>query len=715
MRMYWGINAMTTEFTWIPIYTELARRLLDWESRQSELIACLDRLRKQGYKVTPLNDRDKEGAVFLLQEIDPFTILGSFNRQTRDEERMAILKGICELLGATNPAPQDFNGIPVLNNQRSWFIAYQFKRGRDDVKMLWHVFRLAMADNPLDNPEFSSAFDEALNIWGVATNLTMALYWIRPDTFVNLDNLNRDYLGIELPSSGLTAAFYISCVEKVRAMGRPLPEISYDAWMAANLREHAPPREPLLQPTVEHDYWLVGAYWYDFDPPDQTERFLAEGIWQNGYKDRYLKEVNSIKVGDRIAIKSASTQKNDLPFDARGNTVSRMSIKAIGTVVANRGDGRSIEVEWEPEFRAKEWYFYTDRRTILHVRLDDAYEFKDHAKQLVDFIWNGKEQDYTWFAERWWGSALVSGPEDKIDVVEPEPYGIDDIVASGVFLTKPELSEALDRLRSKKNLILQGAPGVGKTFLARKLAYALMEEQSPDRLEMVQFHQSFSYEDFVRGYRPLPDQPGSFGLQDAMFYKFCKRAADDPERDYVFVIDEINRGNLGQIFGELLMLIEADKRGPEFAVQLVYHKSNEPRFFVPANVYLIGLMNLADRSLAIVDYALRRRFAFLTLTPQYGSPMFESWLVDRQLSAELASLIVERMTTLNQEIGEDPLLGANYAVGHSFFCPKGTDFSGLTRQWFDAVVRTEILPLLREYWFDNPMRVQLLQEGLLAK
>ena len=242
-----------------------------------------------------------------------------------------------------------------------------------------------------------------------------------------------------------------------------------------------------------------------------------------------------------------------------------------------------------------------------------------------------------------------------------------------------------------------------------------MEEKAHDRLEMVQFHQTFSYEDFIRGYRPLPDQAGTFGLQDAIFYRFCKRAEDDPDRDYVFIIDEINRGNLGQIFGELLMLIESDKRGPDFAVPLVYQRNNEQRFFVPANVHLIGLMNLADRSLAIVDYALRRRFAFMTLTPQYSSSIFRKWLLDRQMKPDLVDLVASRMIGLNQEITDDPLLGENYQVGHSFFCPKGEDFSGLDRGWYEGIIRTEIVPLLKEYWFDNAKRVEQAREGLLAK
>ncbi|WP_417375677.1 AAA family ATPase [Gimesia maris] len=707
---------MESTFTWIPLYRELAGLLVDWEGRQSELIACLDNLRSEGVKVTPMTDKDKDGVRFRIKELDPFTFFGSFNRKIRDEERLAILTEVKKLLGATSSLPEDFLGIPVLNNQRSWFLAYQAIRGRDDVSTLWNFFRLALSKNPLDSPEFAAGFDAALKVWGVSTNLTMGLFWVRPETFLNLDSVNRSYLDIKLPSQGLSAEFYIQTVKDIATEYRSLPDLSFTAWQAGVSNADKTNSGPSRDLPPENNYWLVGAYWNSMDPPDQTERFLAEGIWQNGYPDKYLDEVRSIKVGDRIAIKSSSTQKENLPFDARGNTVSKMSIKAVGTVVANRGDGRTIEVEWEPEFKAKDWFFFTARRTIWLMRTTEDYAHKDLTKKLIDFIWNGADQEYEWFCKRWWDSEDIPKTEtDDDETSVNEPYSIEDIVAAGVFLPEEEIAQAIDRLRSKKNLILQGAPGVGKTFVARKLAYALMEEKAIDRLDMVQFHQTYSYEDFIRGYRPLPDKAGTFGLQDAIFHRFCKRAEGDPDSDFVFIIDEINRGNLGQIFGELLMLIESDKRGSEFAVPLVYQRKNEAKFFVPANVHLIGLMNLADRSLAIVDYALRRRFAFMTLAPQYSSSNFRKWLLDRQMTPDLVELVATRMIALNQEITDDPLLGENYQIGHSFFCPKGEDFSGLSRDWYEGIIQTEIVPLLKEYWFDNAKRVEQAQEGLLAK
>jgi 5-methylcytosine-specific restriction protein B len=705
----------TYKIRWGILIVAKGEKRLSPNTRQPELIALLEQLRADGVKVTPLTDRDADGSSFLLKEIDPFTFFATFNRGIREKERVAILSGVKKLLQAQEPLPEDFSGIPIVNNQKSWFIAYQPKRTSNDVPRLWRVFRLALTNSPLENPEFAQAFDQALEVWGTSTNLTMGLFWIRPDTFLNLDQTNRTFLKIDLPPEGLSAAFYVETVKSVFKRGKPFAELSFDAWRAAQSTDPSSP-SPEAHLSSEKDYWLVGAFWDASDPPDQTERFKEEGIWQNGYQDRHLDLVKSMKVGDRIAIKAAFTQKKNLPFDSRGRTVSRMTIKAIGTIVANRNDGRTVEVEWE-EFEPKDWYFFTNQQTIWRLRREPDYQYRQYSEKLIDFIWRGIPQDYEWFCNKWWDSDETAALSKKegMESVATEPFGIEDMVAAGVFLAETDLEQIIGRLKSKKNVIIQGAPGVGKTFLARMLGFALMEEKDNDRIQFVQFHQTYSYEDFVRGYRPLPDEGGTFGLQDSVFFKFCKQAETDPERDYVFIIDEINRGNLSQIFGELLMLIEGDKRGQEHAVELVYQRPGEGRFFVPSNVYIIGLMNLADRSLAVVDYALRRRFAFVTLTPQYESALFRKWLSDRGMKPDLVDLIVQRISALNQEIRDDVLLGENYQVGHSFFCPRGKDFSGLDRQWYEDVIQTEIIPLLKEYWFDNSKRLDQVRESLLVK
>lgn len=240
-----------------------------------------------------------------------------------------------------------------------------------------------------------------------------------------------------------------------------------------------------------------------------------------------------------------------------------------------------------------------------------------------------------------------------------------------------------------------------------------MKARDDLRLRVAQFHPSFSYEDFIRGYRPT-GEAGAFSLLDGPFLRLCQQAEGDTDRDYVLLIDEINRGNLSQIFGELFMLLEGDKRGKRNAVTPLYRRNEEEKLHVPENVYVIGTMNIADRSLALVDFALRRRFAFLDLEPRFADPAFKSWLTNRGMAESLCQRIINRLTALNTKIAEDTQLGPAYRVGHSFFCPAGKDFSELDDGWYRDVVETEIAPLLGEYWHDTPDEAATAVEQLLA-
>jgi len=278
-------------------------------------------------------------------------------------------------------------------------------------------------------------------------------------------------------------------------------------------------------------------------------------------------------------------------------------------------------------------------------------------------------------------------------------------------LTRDEFDRILRLWRIKKNVILQGPPGVGKTFIAKRLAYSLMGFKDDSRLGMVQFHQSYSYEDFVQGYRPSDN---GFSLKSGLFHEFCHRAQTDQDNTYVFVIDEINRGNLGKIFGELLMLIEADKRGAAWSVPLTYSPNSQEQFYVPPNLFLLGMMNTADRSLSMVDYALRRRFGFVTLGSRIGSEGFTRLHKDRGTPEAVLTAIISRMAGLNEEIERDTSnLGPGFCIGHSFFCPADRVISD--EDWYRQVVEAEILPLLEEYWFDFPDKVHGWRERLLAE
>lgn len=270
-------------------------------------------------------------------------------------------------------------------------------------------------------------------------------------------------------------------------------------------------------------------------------------------------------------------------------------------------------------------------------------------------------------------------------------YTKDDFLEE-VYMTETRYENLVAVLRNKKNIILQGAPGVGKTFAAKRLAYSMMGEKDESRIEFMQFHQNYSYEDFMMGYKPVED---GFELKYGIFYRFCQKAANQPDKDYFFIIDEINRGNMSKIFGELLMLIERDYRGTK--ATLAY---NGLTFSVPRNLYIIGMMNTADRSLAMIDYALRRRFSFFEVEPGFDSDGFIQY--QNGLNNEILNELVSRVKDLNKEISLDKSLGKGFCIGHSYFCGRDV----CTEEWLHSIVDYDILPMLSEYWFDDATKLQ---------
>ncbi|AZU03189.1 ATPase [Glycocaulis alkaliphilus] len=467
-------------------------------------------------------------------------------------------------------------------------------------------------------------------------------------------------------------------------------------------------------------YWFVGSMWSD---GDQTNRFLEEGIWQNGDEDKFSALVRQMKPGDRIAIKASFTQKHHVPFENHGRTVSVMRIKAIGTITENRGDGMTVDVDWQELDPPKDWYFYTYRNTLARARVED----EDLARRLVAFTFHGAGQDYDYFLRHtYWAERFApevdplseaeaehASEDDASPMMEIHPYTVDDIIAEGGFLGRDALQGLVDRLSSKKNLILQGPPGTGKTWLAKRLAKAHIGSRAPqpDQLRSVQFHPSLSYEDFVRGYRP---SSSGLTLTDGIFLQVVDAARAQPDLPHVLIIEEINRGNPAQVFGEMLTLLENTKRSRADAIELAYRKMPGEKIHVPDNLYLIGTMNVADRSLALVDLALRRRFAFVTLEPLLNTA-WENWCRAKNFPDDMITLIRDRIFTLNETIAQDRALGPQFRVGHSYVTPTDENIHDHSA-WFAEVVDTEIGPLLEEYWFDAPDRArgaaQALREGL---
>lgn len=304
--------------------------------------------------------------------------------------------------------------------------------------------------------------------------------------------------------------------------------------------------------------------------------------------------------------------------------------------------------------------------------------------------------------------------DEVLNEIPNAPYGIDNIVSDGCFAKRKELEDTLTQLEEKKNLVLQGPPGTGKTWLAKRLAYALIDEEDSSKITSVQFHPNFSYEDFVEGYRPASSDDTTksltLNIKPGPFLKAIGEAEEYPNDKYVIIIEEINRGNPAQIFGEMLTLLENSKRKKEEAINLLY--SSKP-VYIPSNLYVIGTMNTADRSIAMIDYALRRRFAFRDMKPQFNEA-WKSWGHGHGISETMLEQIKEKMEKLNDLISRDDSLGEQFVLGHSFVTPhEELPENKDEQEWFNQIIETEIYPLLKEYWFDNPEKAKTEKDKLL--
>lgn len=413
----------------------------------------------------------------------------------------------------------------------------------------------------------------------------------------------------------------------------------------------------------EHHYW-----WLNANPKIWSFSGIAVGDVQsytlyneNGNKRRIFQNFLDAKVGDMVIGYESNPVKQIV-------AIAKISAEQDGKKLDfEKVEGLTSPIDYQtlkayPELEKME-YFVNPQGSLFKLTKGE-YDF------IMDII---RDEN-------------PISTEKAIDA-----YTKDDFLDE-VYMSEGRYNSLVAVLRNKKNIILQGAPGVGKTFAAKRLAYSMMGEKDESRIEFVQFHQNYSYEDFMMGYKPVEN---GFELKYGIFYRFCQKAANQPDKDYFFIIDEINRGNMSKIFGELLMLIEKDYRGVK--ATLAY---NGLPFSVPANLYIIGMMNTADRSLAMIDYALRRRFSFFNMEPAFDSDGFIQY--QNSLNNETFNELIEKVKELNKEIASDKSLGKGFCIGHSYFCGHDT----CSDEWLRSVVDFDILPMLSEYWFDDTAKLQ---------
>lgn len=817
------------QFEWINFYSEFATKLLEFKNNRAELIADIQSAYSAINMKLPKLEREDS-----IIDIDPFSVFGLFNKGITNANRIAILESFATVFNIKSKVPNNFDGIPVLNNLKATYYGFKDDRQVADIDNLWGLYEsainLAEKDDAANREIFTKWYDTVHDQLGIRWNITMGLYWIRPYEFINLDSINRGFIVDpdnmpvdfvnsvkkklnKVPYASEYLAIKDACLHALKDSDyeyKNFPELSYRAWIvskqvnqekaevkgkksskAAFLRWFAPLIQALRDlggsgTPAEARAKIIENEQLSEDEINQTRgknnvkkfenevAFARNYLVNAGYIDKSVYGIwtlteagKSVDMTSEMAsdifknVLSSSPSKQGKNIDALADedvhTVRywlyapgegscmwdefyTSGIMAIGWGVI--GDLSTFDSKDAMKIKMREvideslsyknaahatWQFANEMKIgdIVFVKkgmhqiigrgvVMSDYEYDntrdDEYKNIrqVDWTHNGvwphpgqavmktltDITSYTDYVEKLNSLFEDETEEDAEDVEKTYPPYTKEDFLSEVFMPEEEYDKLSGILRIKKNIILQGAPGVGKTFVAKRIAFSMMGVKDVERVMMVQFHQSYSYEDFIMGFRPSTD---GFELKRGAFYNFCKKAEIDGDNDYFFIIDEINRGNLSKIFGELFMLIENDKRG--VSLQLLY---SDEKFSVPKNIYIIGMMNTADRNLAMLDYALRRRFAFFEIKPGFTTDGFREYRMS--LENEKFDKLIACVESLNNVISNDESLGDGFCIGHSYFCNLLPDT--INDQVLSGIVEYELIPLLKEYWFDEPTKVK---------
>ena len=817
------------QFEWINFYSEFATKLLEFKNNRAELIVDIQSAYSAINMKLPKLEREDS-----IIDIDPFSVFGLFNKGITNANRIAILESFATVFNIKSKVPNNFDGIPVLNNLKATYYGFKDDRQVADIDNLWGLYEsainLAEKDDAANREIFTKWYDTVHDQLGIRWNITMGLYWIRPYEFINLDSINRGFIVDpdnmpvdfvnsvkkklnKVPYASEYLAIKDACLHALKDSDyeyKNFPELSYRAWIvskqvnqekaevkgkksskAAFLRWFAPLIQALRDlggsgTPAEARAKIIENEQLSEDEINQTRgknnvnkfenevAFARNYLVNAGYIDKSVYGIwtlteagKSVDMTSEMAsdifknVLSSSPSKKEKNIDALADedvhTVRywlyapgegscmwdefyTLGIMAIGW--GEIGDLSTFDSKDAMKIKMREvideslsyknaahatWQFANEMKIgdIVFVKkgmhqiigrgvVMSDYEYDntrdDEYKNIrqVDWTHNGEWPhpgqavmktltditSYTDYVEKLNSLFEDETEEDAEDVEKTYPPYTKEDFLSEVFMPEEEYDKLSGILRIKKNIILQGAPGVGKTFVAKRIAFSMMGVKDVERVMMVQFHQSYSYEDFIMGFRPSTD---GFELKRGAFYNFCKKAEIDGDNDYFFIIDEINRGNLSKIFGELFMLIENDKRG--VSLQLLY---SDEKFSVPKNIYIIGMMNTADRSLAMLDYALRRRFAFFEIKPGFTTDGFREYRMS--LKNEKFDKLIACVESLNNVISNDESLGDGFCIGHSYFCNLLPDT--IDDQVLSGIVEYELIPLLKEYWFDEPTKVK---------
>jgi 5-methylcytosine-specific restriction protein B len=696
---------------WVDFYREFAEKLLEFEDKREELVIKIQNLFESADMKLPILEKNNQ-----LMDIDPFTVFGLFNKSSlKETDKIKILKALTRVFYIEAKVPSDFESIPKINSMEAIFYDFEGYRNINDIDDLWALFSIALTYSKEKNTEYKNefikCFDSVMSKRGInSIKLTSALYWIAPKTFVNLDTHLQKYIfeseelpyeiisQLDKPNEKLTADIYLKIIYNLKTYLSSTKtemydfiDLSYKARYYSKITNEN--TEEIESTDADKDinsvnYWTFsiesnGEYWdyfykhnmmsIGFNELDDFSKYREKSqikeelkelktINYNNITNDIWQFTNEMKIGDIVFVKKSQSKligwgmvcsKHIYNADHKLKNIRRIEWKNRGEWITPIKPSNNILTNITP---------YSESVRKLNM-LFEIEKFDTIANRDLDY----PKYDSTNFLNE-------------------------------VFMNKENYASLVQLIKMKKNVILQGPPGVGKTYAAKRLAYSIMGIKDKSRVSMIQFHQSYSYEDFIMGYRPTET---GFKLHKGMFYKFCKQAEEDSENEYFFIIDEINRGNLSKIFGELFMLIENDKRGIE--LDLLYA---DEKFSVPKNVYIIGMMNTADRSLAILDYALRRRFAFFDMISGFNTIGFQNY--QKNLDCEKFDNLIQCVKDLNNEIISDETLGEGFIIGHSYFC----NLQKVTKFILSNIIEFEIIPLLKEYWFDEAAKIDIWSERL---